>query len=315
MSAPQPPDARSRPASSEPARPEPARPEYDFERTFGARWRDDFEAGREAKVLMARLDGPDDRDPPPALVRFAQECILSIEWYEREMRGLRRQRLVWTGLMVALICGAFAALGVILFGEVQAGAEAPIAEFSALIAGIFGLLKLLATLTDASRRMGAFHKARALLKKDLYAMEADWRGKAFADGELTEDFEKALMAALQSARAVLDEEQQEFFTSLASPTSLLDVITGSTGRVKDAVVTTRATREQSKGISSTDARRAADAELEQARARLRAAQRWWARLKDDSDADGAAIERAREQVLLAERAVIEAEEALTAAQR
>lgn len=291
------------------------RPEYDFERTFGARWRDDFEARREAKVLVARLDGPADRPPPPAMVRFAQECILSIEWYEGEMRGLRRQRYVWTGLMVALICGAFAALGVILFGEVRAGDEAPVAEFSALIAGIFGLLKLLATLTDASRRMGAFHKARALLKKDLYSMEADWRGKAFADGEMTPDFEKALMAALQSARSVLDEEQQEFFTSLASPTSLLDVITGSTGRVKDAVVSTQSARQQDLGPSSTDARRRADAELEQARARLRAAQRWWARLQEDADSNGEAVERAKEQVLTAERAVIEAEEALAATQR
>ncbi|MCA9540399.1 MAG: hypothetical protein KC620_15980 [Myxococcales bacterium] len=287
-----------------------SRPEFGFERDYGARQRDREAAKAEAKVLAVRLQGPDADPLPEPLIRVAQEIVLNIAWYEREITDLRKRRRVWIALVVMLIVGAFTALGVILFGGTDSDG-APMAHFSALIAGIFGLLQLLAQLTDTSRRMAAFHKARARLKELLYSFETQWRGKAFGDDGLAPEVEAAVGEMLRQGRAVVDEEQREFFDSLASPTSLLDGLTGSTTRLKDEVNSALA-RAAERRDEATDAvaRRNAQGALERARARQRAAQRWLERLEVEVAADSPEVEAARQRVRDAEREVIEAEETL-----
>ncbi len=290
------------------------RPEYRFEIKYGAQYVDPDDIHWEAAVLLRRLEAPQGVETSPTLRRFVRDTVFAIEWYEDRIKRLRRERLVWTGLMVALIFGAFAALAVVLFSESRAGSDAGagVAEFSALVAGLFGLLKLLGTLTDSSKRMAAWHKARSRLKEILYGLETDWRGRAWdEEGARSPEFEKALVDATRAARAVLDEEQQAYFESVASPTSLLDVVTGSTNRMRDEVVRAVSTREDDERVRAA-ARRDAEDELERARARERAARRWLETLEAAEERDDGAIADARSRIRDAERDRILAEEELAA---
>lgn len=296
-----------------PARKE--RPEYRFEIKYGAQYVDPDDIHWEAGVLLRRLEAPEGVQTSPTLRRFVRDTVFAIEWYEARIKRLRQERLVWTGLMVALIFGAFAALAVVLFSETRTADEAGagVAEFSALVAGLFGLLKLLGTLTDASKRMAAWHKARSRLKEILYGLETDWRGRAWTEaGERDPEFEKALVDATRTARTVLDEEQQAYFESVASPTSLLDVVTGSTNRMRDEVVRAVSSREDEDRAREL-ARRDAEGELERAKARERAAARWLETLQAADERDEAAIVDARARLRDAERDRILAEEELAAA--
>lgn len=299
------------PAEPAPHSPRRDRPEYRFEVEYGAQYVDLDDIAVEAGILLRRLDAPEGVPTRPTLRRFVRDTVFAIEWYEARIKRLRRERMLWTGLMVALIFGAFAALAVVLFNG--SDAEGGVAEFSALVAGLFGLLKLLGTLTDASKRMAAWHKARSRLKEILYGLETDWRGRAWtADGQPDPEFEKALVAATRSARIVLDEEQQAYFESVASPTSLLDVVTGSTNRMRDEVVRAVSTREQEAQARAAE-RRSAEDELDRARARERAARRWIETLEEAPERDEAALVDARGRLREAERMRIVAEEELAAA--
>lgn len=289
------------------------RPEYRFEIKYGAQYIDPDDIRWEAGVLLRRLEAPKDAAVTPTLTRFVRDTVFAIEWYEARLKRLRRERLVWTGLMIALILGAFAALAVVLFSETREGADAPVAEFSALVAGLFGLLKLLGTLTDSSRRMAAWHKARTQLKEILYGLETDWRCRAYAeDGTRDPEFDKAVVDATRAARAVLDEEQQAYFESVASPTSLLDVVTGSTTRMREEVTRAVDVRDAD-GLARAEARKDAEETLERARARERAARRWLERLESSEPRDEAGLVDARARLRDAERDRIVAEEELAIA--
>lgn len=288
------------------------RPEYRFEIEFGAQYVDPDQIEGQASVLLRRLDAPAAVTTSVTLRRFVRDTVFAIDWYEDRIKRLRRERLIWTGLMVALIFGAFATLAAVLFGDTRSTGESGggVAEFSALVAGLFGLLKLLGTLTDASKRMAAWHKARSQLKEILYGLETDWRGRAWdAEGTRDPDFERALVEATRAARVVLDEEQQAYFDSVASPTSLLDVVTGSTNRMRDEVVRAVTSREEAARVREAT-REAAQSALEMARARERAARRWLESLEGAPERDEAGIVDARARLRDAERDRIVAEEEL-----
>lgn len=289
------------------------RPEYRFEVEFGGQYVDPEEIHGQASVLLQRLDAPACVTTSVTLRRFVRDTVFAIEWYEDRIKRLRRERLIWTGLMVALIFGAFAALAIVLFSDARSESVAGggVAEFSALVAGLFGLLKLLGTLTDSSKRMAAWHKARSQLKEILYGLETDWRGRTWdAEGKCDPEFEGALVDATRKARVVLDEEQQAYFESVASPTSLLDVVTGSTNRMRDEMVqavTRRTTASREREV----ARQTAGEALDRARARERAARRWLETLEANPDRDEAGIVDARARLRDAERDRIVAEEELS----
>jgi hypothetical protein len=161
--------------------------------------------------------------------------ILNVEWYEDALDRTKGWRLKWIGLFTALLVGVFALFAAIVFGESNYAGRSPMAEFAAVLAGFIGLLKLLAQMGDSSRRMAGFHKARSELKQLLYSLENTWRGKASGDEDLAPAFVSALDAGLVTAREILDREQAEFFTGLASPPALLDGLSSTSERVNAKV--------------------------------------------------------------------------------
>ncbi len=273
---------------------------YRFEARYGARRRDRASAIEQARVLAGRLGHPipADQPPPEPLVRYTQHVILNVEWYERSMGHHRRSRLRWITLFVVLILAVFALFGAIVFGQVEPTGRSSIAEFAAVLAGFIGLLKLLAQMGDSSRRMAGFHKARSALKQLLYSLENTWRGKTSAEGALAPAFLEALNHSLAKAHEVLDAEQAEFFTSLATPAALFDGLSSSAERINAKVETILdARRQHSRRLQrqhALDEVLSARAEEVAARGRLEAA------LEIDPP-DPAKIKEAQRNLVRAER--------------
>ena len=220
--------------------------EYRFETRYGARRRDRASALQQARVLAGRLQcpAPPDGGVQEPLVRYAQHVILNVEWYEQSMREQRRSRMRWISLFMILVLAVFGLFGAIVYGGIEDGSRSSMAEFAAILAGLVGLLKLLAQMSDSSRRMAGFHKARSALKQLLYSLENTWRGKTSSEGLLTPAFLDALNGSLAKAHEILDAEQAEFFASLATPAALLDGLSNNAERINAKVETILDARRQ-----------------------------------------------------------------------
>ena len=214
--------------------------QYLFEREHDPRKRTRKDAIADAKVLLYRLLVTDDEEPetPPAapvmnfeernlLVRYCLETTLNIRWYEWKNAKERRWR---TGLTVFTVVVGLAVLVMILLipwlsaQETTSWLDYAVAQLGFLALGCLGILELVVTTLDTRERIRIFWQASSELKQQVYSFESQWKGRAVdaQTNHLLPEFVKALSEAVESARKLVRAEREQFFTTLASPTSILD---------------------------------------------------------------------------------------------
>jgi len=169
-----------------------------------------------------------------ALDDFSRDVVLAIEYYETRLRAL--QRWHWVAIGGSALIG-LGALGAIVYFAFRSGdnAQAPAASVVAaqlglLVSGAVGAVKTLASAADVKAQLGTFWKASSDLKSVLYTMEGQWRGQipngeAAAKPQLPPEFKTALLAAIEKARVIGEEERGAFFASLKSSSDVLPTVT------------------------------------------------------------------------------------------
>jgi hypothetical protein len=173
----------------------------------------------------------------PLLIRYAMDVPLNIEWYEHA-KSRANVRQGWSVLGVLLF--GLAAMGATAIpplwkppgAEVASIATAQIAIFVAMA---YGVLQVIASLTDQKQKIAGFAKASADLKEGLFTFEETWRGKtlvcaATAPTESTvrsiqpptiePSFASALLQEIATARRTARDERDAYFAARPSPTEL-----------------------------------------------------------------------------------------------
>ena len=160
------------------------------------------------------------------LIPFIVAVVLAADWYDRQMAHSRSRRDVLSALSVGLMVALPIAVWLIstkLHGNVVSGV-------GAILTGLLGIQRTLASWIDAQCRFGNQWRARSALRDILYSLQTKWAGAASAPSEdglywrLGPDFLADLSAATISGRAAVRTEQQQFFDSMASPTP--DLLSG-----------------------------------------------------------------------------------------
>jgi hypothetical protein len=191
----------------------------------------------DARTLLARLEPEGDvasvREHP-LLVRYAMDVPLNIAWYERaKLRASVRQGWSMIGVLCFGLC-AMGATAIPTLWKPSDATEASIttAQIAIFVAMAYGVLQVIASLTDQKQKIAGFAKASADLKEGLFTFEETWRGKPLlCDGELEPGFASALLQEIANARRITREERDAYFASRPSTTEVAGVL----GTAIDAV--------------------------------------------------------------------------------
>jgi hypothetical protein len=192
------------------------------------------ETDRDLSVLVQRLNLNEayQQTFEQPLKDFVVHHHLNIRWYDQAIKKeLRLRRLYFLGnlLMLAAIPG-----GVYLLTSRsnQDGAGLTAESISTILAGLFGVQRALTAWLDKRQLVALYSKTRAKLKTAVYSFEQTWRHAKWGD-DSSRNFESALSAATDAARAVVAEEQEQHYDIEAAPTfSLQDMLSSATGGAK-----------------------------------------------------------------------------------
>jgi hypothetical protein len=161
-----------------------------------------------------------------ALARWAIEFPLNIQWYDQAIP--RQQRVFGLSRGLSLGLGLATIVGTTVLVLLNQGVNT--SQFGVLIAGIFGVMQLLAAGSDPKAQLGGFRKARADLKESMFTFQETWRGRVVitdaADpdkGLPSPDFMTALYQEIRTGRKIAREERDTFFGTFKSPTEILGV--------------------------------------------------------------------------------------------
>jgi hypothetical protein len=175
----------------------------------------------DARVLLQRLTGTDDA-PEAAeplkrlLTEYCTDVTLNIRWYERA----RTRALWWWRIyMGAVLSLAIAAFGV-AYVVTKESAASP--GWWVLMVGLVPVLQATGAAIDYRTRMGAFWRASAELKENLFGLEATWSGKP-----LEAEFREAVQQARRAAHQVARDERVTFYGTYRSPGEVLSALSPS----------------------------------------------------------------------------------------
>jgi hypothetical protein len=170
------------------------------------------------------------------LIRWAIEFPLNIKWYDAQIP--RQQRYYNWSRNLAIVISAAMILGttaLVLLKE-----NVTVSQLGVLVAGIFGVLQMIAAGSDPKARLGGFRKARADLKESMFTFLESWTNRATesqgAQGlRPTPDFVTALLQEIRSGRKIARDERDTYFGTYKSATEIL----GSANTALDALKTRR----------------------------------------------------------------------------
>lgn len=148
-------------------------------------------------------------------IAFIVEVILPISWYAAKIKRARWVRRGYFSAIAALTLSVPAGLvGLALWHD---GSGQYLAQVGGVLTGLIALQRLIGMTLVAQHRYGAWWKASAELKKLWYglltARNALPAGTKTAWDDLSDDIERAI----DQARAVVAEEQNDFFQKLSLP--------------------------------------------------------------------------------------------------
>lgn len=192
-------------------------------------------------LLVVRAD---DRKVDPTaeletlLNRWAVECPLNIEWYERAQK---ERRFVWAAaniiVLVVASAGMIAAAALAFKAKDMSSSPnatvAIAAEISFGLAAFLGLLRLFAGVADVKAQCSIFWDAGSNLKEALYRFQDEWRDRATQDTSMWNrdatfiEFKSALREQIRFAKSRTAREQREYFQTFKSPTELIDSATSA----------------------------------------------------------------------------------------
>jgi hypothetical protein len=158
------------------------------------------------------------------LVAYGLEVHLNIGWYLRKMKEGESQRRMLLTLIILL--GTLGLCAIPIFwklADLGSGSNWNVIFFqlTAFPAAGFGILRVLASVTDTRCRLGNFWRARSDLSEILYLFEHKWQGQFSQEREAA--FWKDLDDGIAGAREITRDERQKFFDSLQSPADVLTV--------------------------------------------------------------------------------------------
>jgi hypothetical protein len=157
------------------------------------------------------------------LLAYGVEVHLNIAWYVRAMANEDKRRRQLLALIILFGVGGICALPVYWF--LVRGSTASwnviVFQLTAFPAAAFGILRVLASVTDTRCRLGNFWRARSDLAEILYLFEQKWH-QQFAAAR-TADFLADMDTGITAARQVTRAERQRFFDSITSPSDVLAV--------------------------------------------------------------------------------------------
>jgi hypothetical protein len=185
--------------------------------------------GRKPDEIETLLAAPEIERP---LLRYALDVPMNIAWYERaKIRAAREQRIALAGV-IALGLGALTISTVVPRFAAEHDVAIATGQITLFLGLAYGVLQVVAAVTDQKAKLAGFCKASADLKEALFTFEDNWRGKPVADGgKLAADFASALLQETAGARRIAREERDAFFTGLKSPTD----VTAALGSAVEAV--------------------------------------------------------------------------------
>ncbi len=171
----------------------------------------------------------------PLLEEFLIEAVLSAAWYQKRYIAAQRQVRTYIAFNAALIIAI--PLALIGLGALATAlkANALVGQTAGILTGILALQKTLSTWYASQRRYAVWYKAAADLKTLYYGLVQTWSGKAGTD---TTGFVDALKNGTIAARAIVSDEQLDFYQKLALPSfDVLDMLTSTRSAVSTFVAT------------------------------------------------------------------------------
>jgi hypothetical protein len=162
------------------------------------------------------------KDQYKHLVAYGLEVHLNIAWYLRKMKAEESRR--WWLLFAIALLGIFGLCAVPVAwwktgGLGQSNWNVIFFQLTAFPAAGFGILRVLATVTDTRCRLGNFWRARSDLGEILYLFEHKWQGQ-FSQAKAAE-FWADIDTGITGARQTTRDERQKFFDSMQSPADAL----------------------------------------------------------------------------------------------
>jgi hypothetical protein len=182
------------------------------------------------KTALA-LSGAADPSLDRALEEFIIEAVLGAAWYEKRYRSARGKAVAYIALNIALVTGL--PLALIGLGRLAGPntAKAVAAQITALLTGVLALQKTLAGWYASQQRFAIWYKSASDLKSAYYGLVQMWQHRTGDPG-----FLPALEDATAAARAVISNEQLDFYQKLALPSfDILDMLTGTQSTVASFV--------------------------------------------------------------------------------
>lgn len=165
--------------------------------------------------------------------RWEMEFPANIKWYDHKIPTQNRLYNVWRGVAIAIGVATL----VVTTALVLKRPNVSVSQFGVLVAGIFGVMQVLAASGDPKARLGGFRKARADLKEAMFTFVESWTGRVFdaEDGNQgkdqlhdqplprrpSPDFVTALLQEIRSGRKISREERDTYFATFKSPTEIL----------------------------------------------------------------------------------------------
>jgi len=170
------------------------------------------------------------------LIRWAIEFPLNIKWYDAEIP--RQQRYYNWSRNLAIVIGAATIVGTTAL--VLSSKSVTVSRLGVLVAGILGVMQIMAAGSDPKTRLGGFRKARADLKESMFTFLETWTDRATdsqgAQGPRpTPDFVTALLQEIRTGRKIARDERDTYFGTYKSATEIL----GSVNTALDALKTRR----------------------------------------------------------------------------
>ncbi|HEX4381740.1 MAG TPA: hypothetical protein VH083_02280 [Myxococcales bacterium] len=227
--------------------------EYFWEKDREESVRQNDEAEQSVETMLRRIEmSAADQEALKAdagqfkhLVAYGLEVHLNIAWYLRKMKEGESQRRTLVTLIILLGIGGLCAIPIFWkLADLGSGSNWNVIFFqlTAFPAAGFGILRVLATVTDTRCRLGNFWRARSDLSEILYLFEHKWQGQFST--ERAASFWKDIDDGITSARQITRDERQKFFDSMQSPTDVLTVaqqaLDGVTNRFQVASIPVQA---------------------------------------------------------------------------
>ena len=173
---------------------------------------------------------------------YIEQVILSAAWYTQNIRKARILRNLYVVVYVVLLVG-IPGLIFWLGNQLATRTAAPQSGLPPVTQVVLGLTAVVAlqqmgnVIMAAHQRFGIWWKTASGLKTIWYTTLSTW-GDATADtaGKSTVDFMLDLKTSIAKARALVSDEQQDFFDNLAKPfPDILNILSSTTKAVKGMV--------------------------------------------------------------------------------